>query len=416
MEKRFFTIDDIKHVKSKVVLVRVDINCPIDPATGRITDDERIRLHSTATIAELARKGAKVVVIAHQGRPGDIDFVSLREHAKLVGKYAKSEVRFIDELFSTRVAGEIKAMKDGEMLLLENVRFYSEELLERPADALAKTNMVQAFSAVCDYFVNDAFAAIHRGQASLVGFGEVLPTVAGRLIEREGFALDKASQDGKKPAVFVMGGTKVDDSVKAIEHLLAGGKADHVLAGGLLGNFFLMAKGCDIGNKSAETIRGKGFEKLLPFGKELLEKYKGKIEMPEDVAIMDGERKDIPVSSLPTSHFIGDIGRKTIERYCGLIRKAKTIVFNSPMGVYERAEFREGTESMLKAAAETDAYKVVGGGHTDDMVNRLGLSRKFDHVSSGGRAVLYYLAGKNLPVIEMLERAKERWKGKLDKV
>lgn len=407
--KEYMTLGDVE-LKGKTVLCRVDINCPIEPASKKIKDDTRIRLHAGTTIKELASKGAKTVVMSHQGRAGSKDFVSLEEHAKALEKHLGHPVKFVDDIFGSRAREEIGKLKEGEVLMLENVRFYSEELLNRPADAQANVFLVKKLAGVADYFVNDAFGTIHRSQPSLVGFGEVLPTLAGRVIEDELTSLDKVFNNAEKPIVFVLGGVKVKESLKVITNLMRNNIADTVLTGGLLGNLFLAAKGYTIGRRSMEVLRGKEIDKLIPAAKDLIKSYEDRIETPVDVALVNGQREEIHVSELPTPYQIADIGRETVGRYCKIIEEAKTVVMNSPLGVYEKKEFIYGTDRILNEIAQRNAYKIVGGGHVGDMVGRLDLGKKFSHVSSGGRATLYYLSGERTPVISMLKKAKRNWK------
>lgn len=406
--KSYLTIDDMQ-LSGKTVLCRVDINCPIDPVSRKIKDDTRIKLHSTTTLKELSDKGAKVVVMSHQGRPGSTDFVSLEDHAKLMEKHLGKPVKFVDDIFGSNAREKIKALQNGEVLLLENVRFYSEEMLNRPSDAHANVLLVKKLSEVSDYFVNDAFGAIHRSQPSLVGFGESVPTLAGRVIEGELKSLDKVFNSPESPIVFVMGGVKVEESLKVIKNLMKNNIADKVLTGGLLGNLFLAAKGYEIGKSSMEVLKGKGIDKLLPIAKELIRKHEDKIETPVDVAIKNGSREELHVSQLPTPYRIWDIGRETVGRYCKIIEEAKTIVMNSPMGAYENENYKYGTERILNDIAEKNIFKIVGGGHVGEMITRLGFKEKFSHVSSGGRATLYYLSGERTPVISVLKRAKNKW-------
>ncbi len=403
----FLTLDDID-VRGKTVLVRVDINCPIHKDSKRIMDDTRIRIHTNSTIRELRDKGAKTVVLSHQGRPEDTDFVSLEEHAKIMAKHLDAPVQFVYDFFGSSARDAIKRMKSGDVLLLENVRFNSEEMLERPADAQAKTFMVRKLAPVADFFVNDAFGAIHRSQPSLVGFGEVLPTVAGRVIETELRALGKVFDHAERPAVFVLGGVKVPESLKVMKAALANGNASLVLTGGLLGNLFLLAKGYSLGEASVEILRGKGIEKFLPPAQELLRDHEGRIEMPVDVAVENGSRMEISVADLPTPYPIADIGRETVGRYCKILEDAKIIVINSPMGKFEKPEYSYGTSSIINKAAKLNGYRVIGGGHSAEMVHQLKMAGHFDHVSSGGRAALYYLAGEKTPVVTMLQKAKQR--------
>ncbi|MBS3128405.1 phosphoglycerate kinase [Candidatus Woesearchaeota archaeon] len=406
----FLTLDDVE-VKNKVVLARVDINCPIDPATGLITNDERIKLHAATTLKELRDKGAKTVVLSHQGRPGDNEFISLQQHAELLKKYLGNHIQFVDDIFGSNAKEHIKKMNPGDILVLENVRFFSEETLERPADVQAHCILVKALAAVSDLFVNDAFAAIHRSQPSLVGFGEMLPTVAGRVVEKEIAALQKILVQPQRPIVYLLGGVKVKESLKVIKNLMKQNQADVILTGGILGNLFLAAKGYDLGPISLEVLQGKEILPLLPQAKELIEKYGDKIETPVDVAVKkQEERIEVRVAKLPTPYIISDIGRETVGRYSKILEDAKTIVINSPMGRFEIPGFEYGTYALLEKVSCENAYTVVGGGHSAKVVADMGIAEKFSHVSIGGRATLYYLSGEKAPVMQMLQKAKQRVK------
>lgn len=403
----FLSLDDVQ-VQGKKVLVRVDINCPVDSASKEISNDERIKLHAATTIRELAEKGARTVILSHQGRPGDADFISLEKHAPLLAKHLGRPVRFVDDIFGAAAREAIASLKDGDVLLLENVRFFAEETLERPAEVQANSPLVKKLAPCVDLFVNDAFAAIHRSQPSLVGFGEVLPTVAGRVIEKELRALETVRSGKAKPVLFVLGGVKVKESLKVMESLLRNGSADLILTGGLLGNLLLVAKGYDIGPISWEVLKGKGIDALLPQAKELLSLYGDRIETPVDVAISNGGRKELPTGELPTSFMISDVGRETVGRYSHILEDAGTIVMNSPLGRFELPDFAYGTQVLLKKAADVEAYAVVGGGHSAKLVSELGIGDQFDHVSIGGRATLFHLAGEKTPVVTMLRKAAQR--------
>ncbi|MBI4182178.1 MAG: phosphoglycerate kinase [Candidatus Aenigmarchaeota archaeon] len=401
----FLTIDD-RPLRGKVVLVRVDINCPVDPATREVSNDERIRLHAETTLRELREKGARTVILSHQGRPGDDDFISLRGHAPLLEKHLGGPVQFVDDIFGSAAKQAIRSLPEGGTLLLENVRFFAEEMLERPADAQASNLLVRELAPLADCFVNDAFAAIHRSQASLVGFGAVLPALAGRVMERELAALSAVLAGERKPVHFVLGGVKVKESLKVMGSLLARGKADRILTGGLLGNLLLAARGYDLGKASRETLQGKGILDLLPQARDLVRAHGKQIETPVDVALQNGGRQDVGVGELPSPYLIADIGRETVGRYGRILEDAGTIVVNSPLGRFELPGFGYGTEALLKKVAGLQAFTVVGGGHSAKLVSELGLSQEFGHVSMGGRATLYYLAGEETPVVQMLERSK----------
>ncbi len=397
------TIDDFE-VEGKTVFVRVDINSPVDSEKGEILDDNRIQKCSK-TLTELSEKGAKSVVIAHQGRPGGEDFTTLEKHAKKMSQVLDIDVEYIDDLFGPAARKTISNLTKGEILMLENARFYSEEVLNRDPEKQANTHFVRKLSPLADIFVNDAFAAAHRSQPSLVGFGVKLPAGAGRLMETELRELDKARKP-EHPCVYVLGGAKVDDSLSLIEHVLDRGLADKVLTGGLIGQVLLSGKSFDLGSTNIEIIKDQGFEKEIDYGEELLSTYGDKIETPSDLRVEtnDGEAKVIPLESLPTDDPIYDIGDETIENYAKEIREAKTVVANGPLGVFEKAAFAKGTEEILKAISETGAFTTIGGGHLVAAARNLDITDKIDHVSTGGGACLNFLSGEKLPVVEILKK------------
>lgn len=406
MERDFLTIDDLD-VRGKTVLVRADLNCPI--AQGRIANDERIRAHA-ATVRELKERGARVAILSHQGRAGDTDFVSLEEHARLLSQHA-GEVRFVDDIFGSLARERIRGLGEGEALLLENVRFFSGESLELPPAEHAAGQLVKGLAPLADLFVNDAFSAIHRSHASLVGFGELLPAAAGRVMGHELDSLAKALAEGGGPVLYVLGGVKVDESLRVIQSLMRNRRADKVLTGGLLGNLFLAARGYDLGKPSAELLKKKGIDKLLPLARELASMFGERIEAPIDLAVENQGRKEVRMKDLPIPYLISDIGSETIRQYCQALGRAGTLVLNSPLGRFEQEEFALGTRRILEAAAACPARTIVGGGHSAQAVQQLGLKEKFTHVSIGGRATLYHLAGESTPVTAMLRKAKQKFSG-----
>jgi len=402
---KFLTMDDFNY-EDKVVLLRVDFNSPIDPNTKEILDDTRIRSHSE-TIAELSKKDAKVVILAHQGRPGDPDYSSLENHAKALSKILNKPVEYVDDIYGEKAKKAIEALKPGEILVLKNVRDYPEETKSKSPEEHAKSELVQKLAPLADFFVNDAFAAAHRGHASIVGFTVVLPTAAGRVMERELKALEKVTTARETPCLYVLGGAKADDSAAITEYVLSKGTADNVLTGGVIGHLFLYAKGYDIGETNRKYLEEKGFTTIIPKIQDLFKRFDGKIVLPDDLAVeVDGKRREIDVSELPTSYPIYDIGSKTIEKYASMIKKAKAIVVNGPMGVYENREFLKGTKGVFEAIAESKAFSVAGGGHTIGALDELGLQKRISYVSTGGGALMEYLTGKTLPGVEALEKAK----------
>ena len=401
MARDYCTMDDFSF-KGKTVLLRSEFNSPIGK-DGKITDDKRIR-ESAPTIKAL--QDARVVVMAHQGRPGKKDFTTLEQHAQHLQQYVPQRVRYVDSIFSTEAKNAIKAAKPGEVVLLENVRFYSEEMLERPPEEQAKTIMVKKLAPLFDIFLDDAFGASHRSHDSMVGFTPVLPSGAGLLMAKEIDALTKATTGGQ--AVYVLGGAKVDDSVEVTKSVLEKGIASKVLVTGAVANAFLAASGVDIGKPSMEYLENNKYLGEIEIAEGILNKFDGKVVLPVDVAInKDGKRVDISVKDLPTNYVISDIGKETIRMFSDIISHADKVVINGPAGIFENPEFRIGTDAILRAATKAK-FSVVGGGHSTEAVDQLGIADKISHVSTGGGAAIDFLAGKPMPAIAALKAAKAR--------
>ncbi|NOR48808.1 MAG: phosphoglycerate kinase, partial [Methanosarcinaceae archaeon] len=397
--KDFLTIDDFD-IDDATILVRVDLNSPMDP-DGNILDDMRIRSHMV-TLKDL--ENAKVVLLAHQSRPGKNDFTTMRAHALRMSAYLGREVRYVDDIFGSHARSTISSMKKGNVILLENVRFYSEEMLKRTASEHAQTHMVQQLSPLFDIFLNDAFAVSHRAQLSILGFTETLPSGAGRVMEKEIISLDRGVKEGGSPCIFVLGGAKVDDSLKVAENVLSNSNADRVLLTGIVGNVMLAASGVDIGKINMDFIESQGYLDLIEQGKSLIEKYDGKIGLPVDVALNDnGTRIEVPVNELSKNDLpVNDIGLETIVAFAKEIKNAKTVVLNGPAGVSEIDEFALGTHEIIRSAAKSE-FSIIGGGHISAEVINMGLENQFSHLSTGGGACIDYLAGEKLPGIEALK-------------
>ena len=405
---KFLTMDDFD-LKNKTVLLRVDFNSPLDPQTKQIINDERIRAHAKATISELVKKGAKTVILAHQGRPGEPDFIPLKQHAALLSKELNMPVKYVDDVFGGAAQNAIKALKSGEVLVLGNVRGVPNEQTKGTPEEHAKTEFVRNLAPLADIFINDAFAAAHRAHISMVGFTAVLPSAAGRIMERELKALGKVLEDPEHPSVFVIGGAKGDDSLDISRYVLKNDIADNVLTGGVIGHIFLVAKGFDLGKGNMAFLEKKELMGLVPGIKELMQQYPGAIVVPVDLAMeVDKKRKEIDVADLPTDNNIFDIGTKTAKKFADIILKAKTIVVSGPVGVFENPEFKKGSEIVLEAVANSDGFSLVGGGHTVAAVEKLGLADKMSYVSTAGGALIEFLMGKRLPGVAALEKAAVR--------
>jgi phosphoglycerate kinase len=405
---KFLTMDDFD-LKDKTVLLRVDFNSPLDPQTKQIINDERIRAHAKATISELVKKGAKTVILAHQGRPGDADFIPLKQHAELLSKELNMPVKYVDDVFGESAQNAIKALKSGEVLVLGNVRGVPNEQTKGTPEEHAKTEFVRNLAPLADIFINDAFAAAHRAHISMVGFTAVLPSAAGRIMERELKALGKVLEAPEHPSVFVIGGAKGDDSLDISRYVLKNGIADNVLTGGVIGHIFLVAKGFNLGKGNMAFLEKKELMGLVPGIRELMQQYPGAIIVPVDLAMeVDKKRKEIDVEDLPTDNNIFDIGTKTAQKFADIILKAKTIVVSGPVGVFENPEFKKGSQIVLNAVANSEGFSLVGGGHTVAAVEKLGLADKMSYVSTAGGALIEFLMGKQLPGVVALEKAAAR--------
>ena len=405
MAKEFNTIDDFD-IEDKTVLVRIDINSPVDPDSGLILDDTRLKLHAQ-TVKELSNKGAKVVLLAHQSRPGKDDFTTLSQHADALSDILNLRVKYVDSLFSNSAKEAIEDLKSHEILLLENARFFSEESLSRDPREQSNTLLVKNLSPLIDYFVNDAFAAAHRSQASLVGFTVNTPSAAGRVMEKELTVIQNALDNVEHPCVFLLGGMKPDDSIDVMENVLNNGTADSILTTGIVGNIVLWAAGVDIGQVNRDFIASKGYEDMVEKSKELIERFGDKVKYPIDVACeIDGERADIDCGDIP-NEAIFDIGVKTIAYYAKEIRDAKTIFANGPAGVFEDPKFAMGTEDLINAIANSNGFSIIGGGHIAAATAGLGCEDQMSHVSSGGGACISMLAGKKLVAVEALKNCKK---------
>lgn len=379
--------------------MRIDINSPVDPKSGNLLDDSRLKAYNS-TIRELIEKGNSVVLISHQGRPGDNDFISLEEHAKILSKYLDTNVEFIEDVMGPYAREKIQNLEKGRVMLLDNVRFVSEELIEASPSQHAKSYLVRRLSPLFDGYVNDAFAASHRSQASLVGFPVVLKSSAGRLMEKEVSALAKIFNPDDYPKVFILGGGKVLDSIRIIENLVKKRLADRILTGGLIAELFAVAKGLDIGKENMRVLEKLGILSLVPRARKIL-LMGGPIEIPVDFRVeKEGKVIEEPLNKL--TGVIKDIGTTTTGIYSSFIKDAKVIVMRGPMGIIEDERFREGSKTLLVDALESSGYLIIGGGHMISMLGNVTVDSNKVHISTGGGALLLFLAGEKLPALEVL--------------
>lgn len=407
------SIDEYNY-EGKTVLLRIDINSPIDPVTKKIVNENRIK-KTIPTIQKLLDKGAKLVMIAHQGDTLDYsNLISMEEHAEKLDQYVEGNIRYIDDPCGPAAQEAIKKLSPGEGLLLGNLRYLTEEIstfenaVKLNPEDMENTYLVRSLLPLCDYYVNDAFAAAHRNAPSMVAFQRLLPTAAGPLMKQEVDALDRIMEDPKAPCVFVLGGAKISDAFGMMKQVLQTGRADVILTGGITGEIMLMAKGYDIGEKKEAFIKDRNLDVFIEEAKEYLEQYPEKIRYPVDLAYeKDGLRKCIPIEELPISEMFMDIGDQTIEMYEKELAAANTIFVNGPAGVYEEQNFENGTKAIWQAIASADGYSVIGGGDTVSAAQKYIDLSEIDYVCTAGGAMVRYLSGKELPLIKAMRNARD---------
>jgi len=404
--EEYNTLDDF-NVENKTILLRVDFNLPLDKKTFEILDTTRIKL-VIPTIKELIKNNAKIVILAHQGRQGSWDFISLEKHAKVLQELLSKEVRFVDDIYGEKATAAIKSLENKEILFLDNVRKFSGETDKKSPEEHAKSELVQNLYPLADIYVNDAFAAAHRSQCSLVGFTHVLPSCAGRLMEKELTTLEKAIKNPEKPCIFLFGGAKFSDVIVTIEKIITNKTADKVLLTGLPANAFLKAQGYNLGEKNEYALLEEGKPEQFEEIKKVYTKYSEMIYLPIDFAISENEnRNEINLNDLPTNYNLFDIGEKTIEKFNEILTTANTIFLSGPCGVFENPLFRKGTEKVFKFVANSDAFSIVGGGHTVAAIEQLGLRDKISHISTGGGSLEKFIMGEKLVVVEALKISKK---------
>ena len=405
------TLDEFD-VSGKTVLCRVDMNQPVDRATDTLKSTARIEA-CAPTIRELSDKGAKLVLLAHQG--SDIEyknFYCTRPHAKVLERLLGRPVQWIDDVCGPTARQMIRDLKDGEILLLDNVRYVSEEQtlfemkLQLTHEQQAKTLLVEKLAPLADLYVCDAFAAAHRDQPSLCGFEQVLPSAMGRLFETEYCVIYELMASPAKPCVFVLGGSKISDAFMMMETVLGSGVADTVLTGGLVGNILLAAKGEAIGQGSLDFIYKSNYGEFIEKAKTIYAKYADKIVLPADLGyVEDGARKECKIGAVPAEICAVDVGSETAKQYESIILAAKTVFVNGPMGIFEKPETELGTKTVFEALGACPGYTVVGGGDSVTAAAKYQVKDKHGYVCTGGGALIRFLTGEELPVVKALRHA-----------
>ena len=402
------TLDDFD-VRGKTVLCRIDINQPVDRATGKLKSTNRIRA-CVPTVRELSEKGARTVLMAHQG--SDIEYknyYTTKPHAAVLSEYLGFEVKWIEDVCGPLARQAVQDLKDGEVLLLDNVRFMAEEqtLFETKLclthEEQARTQVVSKLAPLGDLYVCDAFAAAHRDQPTLCGFEQLLPSAMGRLFEKEYCTVSSLMEEPQRPCVFVLGGAKISDAFLMMKTVLSKGSADKVLTGGLVANIFLASQGVGIGSGSMDFIMKSNYGGFIDVARELYAQYGDRIVLPSDLAWVDGgERVEGRLGAIPEEISAVDIGSRTASVYREEILAAKTVFVNGPAGVFEQEPSELGTREIWQALADTDAFTVLGGGDSITATEKYGLMDRIGYVCTGGGALIRFLSGEELPVVKAL--------------
>jgi len=382
--------------RGKKVFLRLDINLPLDPISGRILDDTRIR-KSIPTIKGLANSA--LVIASHQSRPMKSDFTTMKIHANAIQKMLGRKVKFIPDVMGPSAIRSITRLREGEILVLDNLRLCAEDNFNASPDILRTTHFVNRLGPLFDIYVNDAFAASHRSQPSLAGLPQVIRAYAGKLMENELLTLSRLLNKVVSPRVLCLGGAKLETKLSILETMLQNDNMDSVLVSGQAGIIFLNVAGYEIGARN-QGIIGSGEQLLL--ASRILRNFEDRVILPRDVAVNDGgTRVNCGLDEIDNRP-IYDIGPETEEVFAGALRGAKSIFANGPAGFFEMEGFRRGTDSLLLAIAMSKAkVKVLGGGHLGSLAAEMGISKNV-HVSTGGGVLLALLGGEELPAITPL--------------
>ena len=381
------------------------MNCPIDPETMEILGTKRIE-ETIETLESL--KEARVVVASHQGRVGKKDYTGMNKHAEVLEKLMNKKIKYVEDTIGEAAQEAIKNLENGDILLLDNLRLCAEENYEFSPGNAAKTIMVTRLSKLFDLCVLDSFPSAHRSHPSIIGFPQVLPACAGRIVEREVRNLDEIMTVAKAPHVIVLGGSKVPDRLEAIKLLIQNGRADHVLLTGLIGNVFMRAQA-----RIKSPLEIKREEEVVAKAHSLIGEYPDVFATPVDIAIdKDGERVEMDVREIGKGDKIFDLGPKTIEYYSKLISGAGTVFISGPAGFFEKENFSYGTKELLNSVANSMATTIVSGGHLTTALKQQGLADKINHISTAGGALVLYLTGEKLPMIKALEDAAIKYRSK----
>ena len=384
-------------LEGSTVLLRTDLNLPVEDGAPRKT----VRFERyMETIHELSKRGARTVVMAHQGRPARQDFISLEEHAEMISDGLEENVTFVQSFFGSQLGDAVASMSDGDVTLLENIRFLSEELQNVSPEHHAEDYFVKSMECYFDLYIDDAFSAAHRSHGSMVGFTPLLDSYAGPIMKRELENCDMVKEEFEN-GVLVLGGEKPSDIIGMMNHMIE--DVEKVLLGGIPGELALNLQGYQLGEKR-DWIRKNNFDASAGELEELLEEYEDKIVVPEDLRTDSGIYKP---EEVPEDEMTWDVGDKTMNNYAKIIQEAEAVVMKGPMGAFE--EHPEGSQKVVRALSDSDGFTVMGGGHTSSLVERFGHELDdFSHVSIAGGAFVRYMSGEELPAVEALEESGSR--------
>ncbi len=410
-ELKMHSLDDFDY-RDKTVILRLDINSPIDVETGKIVNCNRID-KSLATVTQLLDAGAKLAIIAHQGDTLDYqNLVSMQEHAEILSDKLQRKIDYIDDVAGPAACEAVRNLKGGDAVLLGNLRYLSEEIstfenaVKLNPEEMLNTYLVRRLAPLADFYVNDAFAAAHRNAPSMVAFQELLPSAGGPLLINEVSALTRVLESPARPAVFVLGGAKISDAYGMMSRVLENGIADRILACGVTGIVMLIAKGYDVGAKMKKFIEDRSLDAFIEPSRKYLAEYSGRIVIPQDLAFeQDGVRQEISVESLPCDELFPDVGRGTMAAFAQEIDEAGTIFFNGPPGVYENPIFEDGTKSILESIAAADGYSVIGGGDSVTAAQKYVNAEDIGYICTAGGAMVRFLSGTSLPLLVAMEKS-----------
>ncbi len=413
------TLEDFT-LQGRTVILRPDINSPIDNKTKKIVNTNRLE-KAAPTLKALLDGGAKVAIIAHQGDTLDYqNLIPLAQHATFLEKYTGYPIAYIDDVCGQAAVERVKNLKEGQAVLLGNLRYLSEEItafekeVKLAPEQMLDTWLVRSLAPIADLYVNDAFAAAHRSAPSMIAFQELLPTAGGRQLVAEYTALSKVAAKPARPCLFVLGGGKISDAFGMMRNVLSEKSADKILTTGITGLVMLLAQGVDLGEATTKFLKDRDLMLFVDEAKGLLKEWEDKFLIPEDLAYeLDGQRAETVATEVATNKEIQkklfpDIGQKTIERYQMEISKAGSVFVNGPAGVYEDPRWEKGTKELWGAIADAKGYTVVGGGDTITAATKFTDLSKYSYICTAGGAMVRFLAGKRLPLIVAMEKAYER--------